>query len=290
MIDKKHNKALNKVFLGVIYALVGITIAVMIGIILYIVMRGLFKGGNPLKGFNITKEYLFTPTSDGGKTGGIIAIVGNTVILVLMSGLISGVIGISAAIYLCFYARESKFTSLIRSAIEVLAGIPSIIFGLFGLLIFVGLCKFGYSLLSGILTLSIMILPTIISTSENAIQGVDKSLFEASIGLGGTRLESIIKVVLKEAKHGIVSGMILSLGRALGETAALVYTVGSSYRLAHSLLSSARPLAMHIYLGINEGQSLDKAFAGSLVLLILCTLMIVISSLILKHFGKGTKK
>ena len=290
MTDKKHSKLFNNLFLFVVYGFVVITIIVILSVIIYLTVRGLFKGGNPSNGLNINFEYLFTTTSDGGKTGGIIAIIWNTVLLVLLSGVIAGSIGLSSAIYLCFYAKVNKFTSFIRSSIEVLAGIPSIIFGLFGLLVFVGLFKFGYSLISVVLTLSIMILPTVITTSENALSSVDKSLYEACIGLGSTKMEAIMKVVIKEAKHGIVSGMILSIGRALGETAALVYTVGSSYKFANSLLSSARPLAMHIYLGINEGQSLDKAFASAFVLLILCMMMIFISELLVKHFGKGIKR
>lgn len=275
-LDKK-NRITNKLFLTAIKAEVVFTIVILLLIIGYISLRGIFKGGNIKNGINLSFEYLFTPTHDSGKTGGIIAIVFNTFVLVLLVALIASPIGIGSAIWLSNDSRSKHLKQIVKSFIEVLASIPSIIFGLFGMIVFVGLFNLGYSLISGVLTLTIMVLPTIISTSENAIKGVDNNLILASIGLGATKAETIFKVTLKMCKRGMLSGVILAIGRAIGETAALIYTVGSSCEVATSLTSSARPLAMHIYLGINEGQSFDKSFQGAFVLMIMLLLINTIS-------------
>lgn len=220
------------------------------------------------RGPNITWAYLTEKTVESGKYGGILTIIGNTFVMVLLTVLIAGPLGIAAAVYLVEYARKGRLTSIIRAGIDVLAGIPSIIFGLFGLLVFVQLFKWSFSLISGTLTVALMILPTIVRTSEEAIRSVDRTLREASIGLGATRMETIWKVVLPAASSGITTGLILAIGRAVGETAALIYTIGSSTDFVRSLTSSSRVLAMHIYLTITEGQSFDKAFASALVLVV----------------------
>lgn len=269
----ESNRITNKIFNITIRVLSFITVGILVLILGYIILRGVFKSGNINKGFNISLEYLFTTTKDSGKTGGIITIIANTFILVALVVLVASPIGIGAAIELSKGGKNKKLTSIIKSFIEVLAGIPSIIFGLFGMIVFVGICHMGYSLISGVLTLSLMVLPTIISTSENAITSVDRSLIEASTALGATWSETTFRVVLGASKRGIISGVILAIGRAIGETAALIYTVGSSCDVATSLTSSSRPLAMHIYLGINEGQSFDRAFQGALVLVIMVLLI-----------------
>ncbi len=220
------------------------------------------------RGPNITWAYLTGKTVESGKYGGILTIIGNTFVMVLLTTLIAGPLGIAAAVYLVEYAKKGRLASIIRAGIDVLAGIPSIIFGLFGLLVFVQLFGWSFSLISGTLTVALMILPTIIRTSEEAIHSVDRSLREASIGLGSTRIETIWKVVLPAASNGITTGIILAIGRAVGETAALIYTIGSSTDFVKSLTSSSRVLAMHIYLTITEGQSFDRAFASALVLVV----------------------
>lgn len=220
------------------------------------------------RGPNITWSYLTGRTIESGKYGGILTIIGNTFVMVILTTLIAGPLGIAAAVYLVEYAKKGRLTSIIRAGIDVLAGIPSIIFGLFGLLVFVQLFGWSFSLISGTLTVALMILPTIIRTSEEAIHSVDRSLREASIGLGATRIETIWKVVLPSASNGIATGIILAIGRAVGETAALIYTIGSSTDFVKSLTSSSRVLAMHIYLTITEGQSFDRAFASALVLVV----------------------
>jgi phosphate transport system permease protein len=221
------------------------------------------------KGFNMSWDYLTTNAEESGAFGGIFSILINTLLMIILVLLISTPIGVGSAIYLALYAKKGPFKSLIRAGIDVLSGVPSIIFGLFGMLVFVQLFHLSFSLISGSLTLSLMILPTIIRTSEESINGVDKNTINASRGLGATKIESITSIVLPAAKKGIITGLILAMGRALGETAALVFTIGSSTNIATGFTSSSRVLAQHIYLTIIEGQSIDKAFASALILIIL---------------------
>lgn len=221
------------------------------------------------KGYNITWEYLTTNAEESGAFGGIFSILINTLLMIVLVLLISTPIGVGSAIYLSMYAKKGPLKSIIRSGIDLLAGVPSIIFGLFGMLVFVQLFHLSFSLISGSLTLSLMILPTIIRTSEESINSVDKNTVNASRGLGATKIESITSIVLPAAKKGIITGLILAMGRALGETAALVFTIGSSTNIATGFTSSSRVLAQHIYLTIIEGQSIDKAFASALILIIL---------------------
>lgn len=235
-------------------------------------------------GWNISIDYLLSKAEESGSFGGISSIIINTLIMIILVILISTPIGIGAAVYLSQYAKKGRFNTIIRSGIDLLAGVPSIIFGLFGMLIFVVLFGWSFSLISGSLTLSLMILPTIIRTSEESINSVDKSMIFASRGLGATKIETIFKIVLPAAKNGILTGIILAVGRALGETAALVFTIGSSTDIASNLTSSSRVLAQHIYLTIIEGQSIDQAFSAALVLIIL---ELIINSIAKKMMNKG---
>ncbi len=182
--------------------------------------------------------------------------------------------------------KKGRLKTIIKMGIDLLAAVPSIIFGLFGLLIFVQLLNFGFSLISGVLTLAIMILPTILRTSEEAIKSVSPSLKEASRALGSTKIETIYKIVLPSASKGITTGIVLSIGRALGETAALIFTIGSSPSFATGLKSSSRVLAQHIYLIITEGGSIDEAFASALVLIVL---ILIINSITKKFMKKEVK-
>lgn len=237
-------------------------------------------------GWNISLDYLTTNAQESGAFGGIFSIILNTLLMILLVLAISTPIGIGSALYLSQYAKKNKVTTIIRAGIDLLSGVPSIIFGLFGMLIFVQLFGWGFSLISGCLTLSLMILPTIIRTSEESLNTVDNQMIFASRGLGATKIETIFKIVLPAAKNGIVTGLILATGRALGETAALVFTIGSSTDVATSLTSSSRVLAQHIYLSIIEGQSIDRAFAAALQLIIL---ELIINSIAKSMMNKGKK-
>jgi phosphate transport system permease protein len=222
-------------------------------------------------------------SEDEGKYGGISSIIINTLIMVLLTVLIATPVSVAGAIYLVEYAKKGRVSTIIKTGIDLLAAVPSIIFGLFGLLVFVQFFNFGFSMISGVLTLSLMILPTILRTSEEAIRSVSPALKEASRGLGATKIETIIKIVIPGASRGITTGIILAIGRALGETAALIFTIGSSTSIASNLKSSSRVLAQHIYLIITEGGSIDEAFASALVLIVLVLIINSITKIIMRR-------
>ena len=177
-------------------------------------------------------------------------------------------LGVGTAVYLGEYTRETQLTRALRFGTDCLAGIPSIIFGLFGFIFFVVMLKMGWCLLSGGLTLAIMVLPTIIRTSEEAIRSVPNSYREVSFSLGATRWETVLKVVLPNALPGIVTGVMLAIGRSIGETAAVIFTAGSSLRMPHSMFDSVRTMSVHFYILACEGISDEKAYATAAVLII----------------------
>ena len=210
----------------------------------------------------------------------------NTLLMTLLSLLVCVPLGIGAAIYLTEYApRGSKLVKLVRMTAETLSGIPSIIYGLFGSLFFVLALKIGLSLLSGALTLSIMVLPTIMRTTEEALLAVPDSYREGSFGLGAGRLRTTFKVVLPSAVSGILSGVILAVGRIVGETAALIYTAGTVPKIPDSVLDSTRTLAVHMYTISTEGLYIDQSYATAVVLLIMVLAINGMSTLIAKRIG-----
>jgi len=162
---------------------------------------------------------------------------------------------------------------ILRFGTETLAGIPSIIFGLFGFILFVMYLDIGVGLLSGTLTITFMILPTIIRASEEAIKSVPQAMRESSLALGATKWQTVVRVVVPAAIPGIMTGLILAIGRAVGETAALLFTMGSDYRLARDFLSSARVLSVHLYILVREGISFERAFATGTILIIIILLI-----------------
>jgi phosphate transport system permease protein len=176
---------------------------------------------------------------------------------------------VCAAIYLTEYARQGPVVRLIRFATETLAGIPSIIFGLFGFIFFVGFLNLGIGLISGTLTVTMMILPTLVRAAEESIKSVPDPYREGSLALGATKWQTITGVVVPAASPGILTGVILGVGRAVGETAAVLFTLGSSYRLVDSLTSSARVLSIHLYMLVKEGLSFERAFATATILMII---------------------
>ena len=210
----------------------------------------------------------------------------NTLLMTLLSLLVCVPLGIGAAIWLTEYApRGSKLVKLVRMTAETLSGIPSIIYGLFGSLFFVVALKMGLSLLSGALTLSIMVLPTIMRTTEEALLAVPDSYREGSFGLGARRLRTTFKVVLPSAVPGILSGVILAIGRIVGETAALIYTAGTVAKVPGGLLDSTRTLAVHMYTISTEGLYIGQSYATAVVLLVMVLLINSLSALIAKKVG-----
>lgn len=223
--------------------------------------------------------------------GGIVPMFVSTIYIILLSLAIAGPIGISAAIYLNEYAKPGRILNSIRFAIQNLAGIPSIIYGLFGMLLFVQTLKMQYSILAGSLTLSILLLPTIISTTEEALKEIPRSYREGSYGLGATKLQTIAKIILPGALPGILVAVILSIGRIVGESAALIFTAGTIAQIPEGLVggkASAATLTTKMYWLIKETGDLSSASSIAVVLLILIILLNIASKMITKSFLKKT--
>lgn len=223
--------------------------------------------------------------------GGIVPMFVSTIYIILLSLAIAGPVGISAAIYLNEYAKPGRILNSIRFAIQNLAGIPSIIYGLFGMLLFVQTLKMQYSILAGSLTLSILLLPTIISTTEEALKEIPRSYREGSYGLGATKLQTIAKIILPGALPGILVAVILSIGRIVGESAALIFTAGTIAQIPEGLVggkSSAATLTTKMYWLIKETGDLSSASSIAVVLLILIILLNIASKMITKSFLKKT--
>ena len=211
----------------------------------------------------------------------------NTIIMVFLTLLLAVPIGIAAAIYLVEYSkRNSKLVKVIRLTTETLAGIPSIVFGLFGFIVFVLLLKWGNSLLAGVLTLTMMVLPTIVRTTEESLLAVPDMFREGSYGLGAGKLRTIFVIVLPAAIPGILSGVILAIGRIVGESAALIFTAGTVAEVPKSLFSSTRTLAVHMYSLLNEGLYTNQAYATAVILLVIVLIINGLSGLAAKKVGK----
>jgi len=247
------------VAVAVLAAATALTVAVLVYLVLFVLRKGL-----P----GVTWAFLSTRSSDMGRQGGILQTLVGTVILPAVAIALALPLGVGTSVYLAEYTRESRVTAVIRFGTDCLAGIPSIIFGLFGFIFFVITLRWGWSVLSGGFTLAIMVLPTIIRTSEEAIRSVPYSYREVSLSLGATRWETVLRVVLPNAAPGIVTGIMLSVGRAVGETAAVIYTAGSALNIPASLFEPVRTMAVHFYILAREGISTDKAYATAAVLVI----------------------
>jgi len=211
----------------------------------------------------------------------------NTLTVTVVSLLISVPLGIFSAVYLVEYARRgNKLVKLIRLTTETLAGIPSIVYGLFGMMMFVIATGIGQSLLAGALTLSIMVLPTIMRTTEEAIKAVPDAYREGSFGLGAGRLRTVFRIILPSAMQGILAGVILSIGRIVGETAALIFTAGTAAGVPDSLMDSGRTLSIHMWVLSSEGIHVNEAYATAVVLLVVVVGINALSAGIAKRIGR----
>ena len=212
----------------------------------------------------------------------------NTIGMTILALAIAVPMGIFAAIFLVEYAgKGNRFVDIIRLTTETLQGIPSIVYGLFGMLFFVTKLKWGLSLLSGAFTLAIMILPLIMRTTEESLKSVPESYREGSFGLGAGKLRTIFRIVLPAAVPGILAGVILAIGRVVGETAALMYTAGTVAQIPDSVMGSGRTLALHMYVLSNEGLHTDKAYATAVILLVLVIGINTLSTVVAKRISKG---
>ena len=211
-----------------------------------------------------------------------------TVEMTALSLLIAAPLGIFTAVYLVEYARRgNKVVEIVRITSETLSGIPSIVYGLFGMLFFVTALHWSYSLIAGACTLAIMILPLIMRTTEEALKSVPDSYREASFGLGAGKLRTVFRIVLPSAVPGILAGVILAIGRIVGETAALIYTAGTVAQIPDGIFSSGRTLAIHMYLLSSESLYTNQAYATAVVLLVVVLLINTLSSVAAKKLTKS---
>lgn len=261
-----------------VYAGAGWTLIVLISLVGYILVKGIPQLTPQLFAWKYTSVNV-----------SMLPALLNTVMMTALALLIAVPVGMGAAIYLTEYARRgNRLVGVVRVTTETLSGIPSIIYGLFGSLFFVVALKMGLSLLSGALTLSVMVLPLVMRTTEEALIAVPDSYREGSFGLGAGRLRTTFKVVLPSAAPGILSGVILAMGRIVGETAALIYTAGTVPEVAESLFDSSRTLSVHMYVISNEGLYIGQSYATAVVLLILVAGMNGLSALAARKMGGRT--
>lgn len=254
-----------------------LTFSVLIFLIAYILIHGV----------PYLKPSLFSLSYTSENASLMPALV-NTVIMTVLSLLIAIPFGIFSAVFLVEYAkRGNKFVEVIRLTTETLQGIPSIVYGLFGMLFFVGVCDWGFSILAGAFTMSIMVLPLIMRSTEEALKAVPDSYREGSFGLGAGKLRTVFRIVLPAAIPGILAGIILAVGRIVGETAALIYTAGSVAEFPKNVMSSGRTLAVHMYNLANEGLYMDQAYATSVILLVLVVGINTLSGVVAKRLAKN---
>lgn len=263
-------------FRAVVYFCAGLTLTVLVFMIAYILVKGLPFLQRDLFSWLYTSENC-----------SVMPALVNTLLMTVMALLLAVPLGIGSAIYLVEYARKGNpFVKIVRMTTETLTGIPSIIYGLFGMLLFVGFLHWGYSLLAGAATVAIMILPTIMRTTEEALLSIPDSFREGSFGLGAGKLRTVFKIILPSAVPGILSGIILATGRVVGETAALIYTAGTVAQIPQNVFGSGRTLAIHMYVLSSEGLHTGQAFATAVVLLIMVFGINALASLVAKKIKR----
>ena len=275
----KGRKVESIILRVLIFAAAAATFAVLLFLLAYILINGLPN----------IKPSLFSLEYNTENASLMPALV-NTVIMTALSLVIAIPFGIFSAIFLVEYAKKgNKFVGIIRITAETLSGIPSIVYGLFGMLFFVSALKWGYSILAGAFTMSIMILPLIMRTTEEALKSVPDTYREGSFGLGAGKLRTIFRIVLPAAVPGIMAEVILAIGRIMGETAALMYTAGTVPKMASSPMDSGRTLAVHMYNLSSEGLYMDQAYATAVILLIVVVGMNTLSAVAARKLTKGTR-
>ena len=271
----QRRKITQRIGFTVMFAATAVTVISIVAIVVYIIYQGLPA---------ISREFITGFPSDGMRSGGILPAIVGTVLLTLGTALFAVPIGVLAAIYLAEYAPDNRWTRSIRVAIINLAGIPSVVYGLFGLGIFVLFLQFGTSIIAGALTLAIMTIPVIISTTEEALRAVPNSFRVVSISLGGTKWQTIRRVVLPQAQPGIVTGIILGLERAAGETAPILFTAAAFFlpQLPCSIFDSTMALPYHLFVISTQvpGMPVEIQYGTALVLLIFVLMMNIFATVI----------
>lgn len=272
-----HPRQAQLVAKAVLWAMTLATVGVLFYIIYFVLRRGLGHVG---------WDFLTEMPRRSGSVGGIFSTIVGTLYVTGVGVVVATPIGLGAAIYLAEYTREGRLTRIVRFGAESLAGVPSIIFGLFGFAFFVTYLRFGWSILSGGLTLAFMILPTIIRTSEEALRAVPASYREVALSLGASKWQAIVRVVMPAAAPGILTGIILGVGRSVSETAAVIFTSGVSLKMPHSLFDSTRTMSVHFYTLTMESISEPKAYATAAVLVITILLINVAAYTLMNRFTR----
>lgn len=265
----------NQVMTGLLWGATLFVLGILVFIIVYILQKGLSV---------VNWTFLSQVPQQMGRAGGILPAIVGTLVLTVFAVAIAAPVGIATAVYLTEYTRDGWLPRLVRFGTESLAGIPSIIFGLFGFLFFVIYLKMGWSILAGGLTIAAMILPTIVRTSEEAIKSVPVYYREVSFSLGASRWQTVTGTVLPSALPGIVTGVVLAIGRSVGETAAVIFTAGMSLRLPHSLQDPVRTLPVHFYQLAREGISMPYAYGTAAVLIITVLIINLIAYRLMAKF------
>jgi phosphate transport system permease protein len=260
-----------------LWTFTGFTLFILIFIIVNISIKGLPQ---------VTSTFLLQDPMDMGRAGGIFSTIVATAYVTVLAILLASPLGVGSAIYLTEYTREGWVTRIIRFGAECLAGVPSIILGLFGFVLFVMKLGFGWSILSGGLTLAIMVLPIIIRTSEEAIKAVPQEYRQVCYSLGLSKWQTITRIVLPSALPGISTGIMLSVGRSLGETAVLLFTAGAALRTPETLFDSGRTMAVHFYILAREGISMPNAYGTAAILMISILLINIVAYSLMQHLMK----
>ncbi len=277
MTQTTFRKMTNFLLCALTYLCAALTVLTLVYIVGFILVKGL----------PYIKPSLFALSYNSDNVSLMPAAI-STLLMTLLTLVIAIPIGIFSAIYLTEYAkRGNRAVAIVRMTTETLSGIPSIIYGLFGLLFFVGALGWGFSLAAGAFTLAIMILPLIMRSTEEALKSVPDSYREGSFSLGAGRLRTIFRIVLPAAIPGILAGVILAVGRIVGETAALIYTAGTVAKIPRSLGDSARTLSVHMYALSSEGMHTNEAYATAVILMLLVVVINMVSAIVAKRVGKG---
>ncbi len=272
-----NKRVTNNLALGVLWAAALLTVAVLGALLLYVFINGIRV---------ISPQFIFTWPHGVNSEGGIWPTIIATIYVTALAMLISTPIAVLAAVYLAEYAKQGRIVSSIRFAADSLASVPSIVMGLFGFALFVEAMGMGLSMISAALALSLLMLPIIMRATEEAIRAVPKYMRWGSYGLGATKWQTVSRIVLPASAPRVVTGIVLAAGRAVGETAVVLYTMGQAVNLPYTPLDSGRPMTVHLYLLAVEGINLPAAFGTALLLIALILGFNLSARWILKHYRK----
>lgn len=270
-----NTKQSNKI-MEILFAMTGvITILILLIITGYILIKGI-----PY----ISLEFLLTNPLDAGKSGGILPMIVSTIYVSLLAVIFATPISLFTAIYLDEYNDSNKIQTVIHFCLDILTSLPSIVYGLFGLVFFVEYLQLGWCILSASLTLAIMIIPTITRTTEVSIARINKHVKESSLALGASKWQTVKEIIIPSALPGILTGILLGLGRSIQETAVILFTVGSSLFVPLSSFDPGRPLTLHLYILATEGISLPKTYATAGILIIMIFFITITTNVIIDQY------